>query len=239
MVCSQVTDLKADTNYVFLVRAQNSHGLSLPGPLSDVAHTTSVNQHSVPQIELIRARDRLNSEILQLRDVQPQSSTSVKIMWDVSTNTHFCPLFSLSLSIVRVCSPDIISILHLQILGASDLVEGLYIRYREVLDKPEYKMVTVFNAGLTSYVLTDLKKFTKYEFFLVPFFKTIEGRPSNVKLATTMEDVPSAPPENVHVGMINSTSAFVRWSPPPKSEQNGQLVGYKVTRKKLKYYILK
>lgn len=191
-----VTGLKPDTNYVFLVRAENSHGLSLPGPLSDSAHTTSINQHSVPQIELIRARDRLNSEILHLREVQPLSSTSVKIMWDI--------------------------------LGAADLVEGLYIRYREISDKPEYQMVTVLNAGATSYVLTNLKKYTRYEFFLVPFYKTIEGRPSNVKLATTMEDIPSGAPENVHVGMINMTSAFVRWAPPPTNEQNGQLVGYKI-----------
>lgn len=89
-------------------------------------------------------------------------------------------------------------------------------------------MVTVLNAGATSYVLTNLKKYTRYEFFLVPFYKTIEGRPSNVKLVTTLEDVPTGAPENVHVGMINMTSAFVRWSPPPKNTQNGQLIGYKV-----------
>lgn len=191
-----VIDLKPDTNYVFLVRAENSQGLSLPGPMSDVAHTVTANQHTVPQIELIRARDRLNSEILHLRDVQSLSSSSVKIMWDI--------------------------------LGAADLVEGLYIRYREASEKPEYQMVTVLNAGATSYVLTNLKKYTRYEFFLVPFYKTIEGRPSNVKLATTQEDTPSGAPENVHVGMINITSAFVRWSPPPKETQNGQLVGYKI-----------
>lgn len=108
-------------------------------------------------------------------------------------------------------------------------MEGLYIRYREVSEKPEYQMVTVLNAGATSYVLTNLKKFMRYEFFLVPFYKTIEGRPSNVKLVITLEDVPSGAPENVHVGMINMTSAFVRWSPPPKNTQNGQLIGYKVS----------
>lgn len=107
-------------------------------------------------------------------------------------------------------------------------MEGLYIRYREVSEKPEYQMVTVLNAGATSYVLTNLKKYTRYEFFLVPFYKIIEGRPSNVKLVTTLEDMPSGAPENVHVGMINMTSAFVRWSPPPKNTQNGQLIGYKV-----------
>ncbi|XP_012531725.1 roundabout homolog 2 [Monomorium pharaonis] len=191
-----VTDLRPETNYVFLVRAENSQGLSLPGPLSDLVQTTNVNQHTVPQVELTRARDRLNSEILHLKEVQPLTSTSVKIMWDI--------------------------------LGAADLVEGLYIRYREDSEKPEYQMVTVLNAGATSYVLTNLKKYTRYEFFLVPFYKTIEGRPSNVKLVTTLEDVPSGAPENVHVGMINMTSAFVRWSPPPKNTQNGQLIGYKI-----------
>jgi roundabout axon guidance receptor 2 len=119
--------------------------------------------------------------------------------------------------------------IHFQILGASDLVNGMYIRYREMSNKSsEYQMVTVMNAGATSYVLTNLKKYTRYEFFLVPFYKTIEGRPSNVKLVMTQEDIPSHPPENVHVGMINSTSAFVRWAPPPKHHLNGELIGYKV-----------
>lgn len=80
----QVTNLKPDTSYVFLVRARNSQGLSVPGPFSDVARTTNIDQHAIPQTELIRARDRLNSEILYLKDVQPLSSTSVKIVWDVS-----------------------------------------------------------------------------------------------------------------------------------------------------------
>ncbi|XP_011502527.1 PREDICTED: roundabout homolog 2-like [Ceratosolen solmsi marchali] len=192
-----VTDLRPDTNYVFLVRVENDHGLSLPGPLSDVAHTLSNDQHTLSQNELIRARDRLNNEILQLNEVIPLSSTTMKIIWNI--------------------------------LGAPDLVDGMYIRYREMSDKPpEYQMVTVMNAGATSYVLTNLKKYTRYEFFLVPFYKTIEGRPSNVKLAMTQEDIPSSPPENVHVGMINSTSAFVRWAPPPKSQLNGQLIGYKI-----------
>ena len=49
-------------------------------------------------------------------------------------------------------------------------------------------MVTVLNAGSSSYVLSDLKKFTKYEFFLVPFYKSVEGPPSNSKIAQTLED---------------------------------------------------
>lgn len=51
-----------------------------------------------------------------------------------------------------------------------------------------YNMVTVLNGGSSSYVLSDLKKFTKYEFFLVPFYKSVEGPPSNSKIAQTLED---------------------------------------------------
>lgn len=86
MVFCQVTNLKPDTSYVFLVRARNIQGFSLPGPLSDVARTTGLDQQqAIPQTELIRARDRLNSEILYLKQVEALSSTSVKIIWDVST----------------------------------------------------------------------------------------------------------------------------------------------------------
>lgn len=80
----QVTHLKPDTNYVFLVRTENNHGLSLPGPMSDVAHTTSFDHLTFSQTELIRARDRLNNEILKLSEIIPLSSTSVKIIWNVS-----------------------------------------------------------------------------------------------------------------------------------------------------------
>lgn len=49
-------------------------------------------------------------------------------------------------------------------------------------------MVTVLNGGASSYVLTDLRKYTKYEFFLVPFYKSVEGPPSNSQSAQTLED---------------------------------------------------
>lgn len=51
-----------------------------------------------------------------------------------------------------------------------------------------YNMVTVMNAGATQNTVSNLKKFTKYEFFLVPFFKSVEGQPSNTKIVQTLED---------------------------------------------------
>ena len=80
----QIGDLKPDTSYVFLVRAENSHGLSVPSPVSELAHTLGADRRSVPQYELDEARVRLGTNVVQLRDVQPISSTSVRLIWDVS-----------------------------------------------------------------------------------------------------------------------------------------------------------
>ncbi|XP_023708253.1 protein sax-3 isoform X3 [Cryptotermes secundus] len=192
-----IGDLKPDTSYVFLVRAENSHGLSVPSPVSDVARTLGADRRAVPQHELDEARARLGTKVVELRDVQPISSTSVRLIWDILVGEAY--------------------------------VEGFYIRFRDLSGgSQQYNMVTVLNAGSTGYTVANLRKFTKYEFFLVPFFKSIEGQPSNSKIVQTAEDVPSAPPGNVQVGMLNATAAFVRWSPPPPQHHNGILLGYKI-----------
>lgn len=76
-----------------------------------------------------------------------------------------------------------------QIQGNKDYVEGFYVRYRDMAGgSQKYNMVTVLNGGALSYVLNDLKKFTKYEFFLVPFYRSVEGPPSNSRSVQTLED---------------------------------------------------
>lgn len=50
-------------------------------------------------------------------------------------------------------------------------------------------MLTILNAGgATSCKIEGLKKFTTYEFFIVPFYKVVEGKPSNSRVARTLED---------------------------------------------------
>lgn len=89
-------------------------------------------------------------------------------------------------------------------------------------------MVTVFGGSTTTYTLTDLKKFSTYQLFLVPFFKSIEGRPSNLLSVRTYEDVPSAPPMAINVKAINASCALLEWTAPPEDSQNGQIRGYRV-----------
>ncbi|KAI4470061.1 titin [Holotrichia oblita] len=80
-------------------------------------------------------------------------------------------------------------------LSAPDYIEGLYIRFRELSGgSHNYNILTVLNTHSSSYVVTNLKKYTKYEFFISPFYKSVEGQPSNSRITQTYEDVPSAPP---------------------------------------------
>ncbi|KAI5721425.1 hypothetical protein M8J77_020620 [Diaphorina citri] len=192
-----VSDLKPDTSYMFIVRAENSHGLGIPSPVSPITRTLGLNS-LVPQHLLDEARARLGTKVVNLRELIPTASTAVRITWEI--------------------------------LNGQEWVEGVYVRFRDLSGgSQKYNMATVMNAATTtSYTVTHLRKFTKYEFFLVPFFKTVEGQPSNSMLVQSLEDVPSAAPEAMSAGVLNLTSAFVKWSPPPPQHHNGILLGYKV-----------
>lgn len=70
-------------------------------------------------------------------------------------------------------------------------VEGFYI-YARQLDADAndlYKMLTVLNGGgASTCTITGLRIYTRYEFFVVPFYKSVEGKPSNSRIARTLED---------------------------------------------------
>ncbi|KAH7952128.1 hypothetical protein HPB52_019063 [Rhipicephalus sanguineus] len=200
--------LRPDSRYVFIVRAENSHGQGVPSPVSEPIRTLGMTRlHFLfqewrhifsPEFNLDEARAKLSACIVSLQDIRAVSSTAVKLNWKIQ--------------------------------GMRDYVEGFYIRFRDMSGgSQKYNMVTVLNgAGALSYVLNDLKKFTKYEFFLVPFYRSVEGPPSNSRSVQTMEDVPTAPPESVEVQVVNGTTATIFWSPPPPQHRNGRLRGYNV-----------
>lgn len=68
-------------------------------------------------------------------------------------------------------------------------VEGFYIYSLKVDGSDEYKMLTVLHGGgASACTIEGLHEYSEYEFFLVPFYKTVKGRPSNSKRAVTLED---------------------------------------------------
>ncbi|XP_040355859.1 roundabout homolog 1 [Ixodes scapularis] len=189
--------LRPDSRYVFIVRAENAHGLGPPSPASDTIRTLGLAPHFLPEYNLDEARAKLTSCVVTLQEIRATSSTAVKLTWRVQ--------------------------------GDKDYVEGFYIRFRDVSGgSQKFNMVTVLNGGASSYVLNDLRAYAKYEFFLVPFYKSVEGPPSNSRNVQTLEDVPTAAPEDVRAHVINFTTARIIWSPPPPQHCNGKLRGYNI-----------
>lgn len=89
-------------------------------------------------------------------------------------------------------------------------------------------MLTVLHGGgaASACTVSGLAKFSEYEFFLVPFYKTVEGRPSNAQRSRTLEDVPGMPPLNVEAILLNSTSVYLKWAQPLNRTLNGRLIEF-------------
>jgi roundabout, axon guidance receptor 2 len=86
----------------------------------------------------------------------------------------------------------ILLFLLLQIINGK-YVEGFYIYARNLdsINQPSYIMLTVLNGGsggATTCTISGLQKYTRYEFFILPFYKNVDGKPSNSRIARTMED---------------------------------------------------
>ena len=68
---------------MFVVRAENSHGLSVPSNVSSLARTLSQDSKAVAPQMLDEARTRLGTKVLALQDLVPISSTSIRVTWQV------------------------------------------------------------------------------------------------------------------------------------------------------------
>ena len=172
-----IKGLQPATSYSVLVRAENSHGLSLPSPTSPW-FTTSLFS-SGPQQELEEGRQRLSSSLawLRLEPVRPINATTVKLNWRW-------------LDGVDGTEP------------AEATVEGLHLWYRPLPTSTyhphqqenqssisSFQSVKIVHQVLSgsSFILSDLIPSTRYLFFLVPFYRNLDGRPSNSQTLTTLE----------------------------------------------------
>ncbi|NXM31867.1 DSCL1 protein, partial [Oxyruncus cristatus] len=111
------------------------------------------------------------------------------------------------------------------------VIRGYQIGYRE--NSPgsngQYSIVEMKATGDSEvYTLDNLKKFAQYGVVVQAFNRAGTGPSSSEINATTLEDVPSQPPENVRAISITSDVAVISWSEPPRSTLNGVLKGYRV-----------
>ncbi|XP_061409815.1 neogenin isoform X10 [Lethenteron reissneri] len=88
------------------------------------------------------------------------------------------------------------------------------------------------DVGGQSYSMHGLKKHTEYGFRVVAVNRHGPGASTEDVVARTYSDVPSAPPSNVTIEVLNSKTIIVRWLPPPQGTQNGPITGYKIRHKK-------
>lgn len=149
-------DLIRGATYVFIVRAENGHGISPPSQMSDPI-VTGKPMIFDEDILLTEAQAILSStEIVELREANASSSSSVRLVWEILNGQY---------------------------------VEGFYIYSKEIPRNDAFKMLTVLHGGGASVcTIEGLEEFTEYEFFLIPFFRTVGGRPSNSRRAVTFED---------------------------------------------------
>ncbi|KAG8238283.1 hypothetical protein J437_LFUL018191, partial [Ladona fulva] len=105
-----------------------------------------------------------------------------------------------------------------------------YKEKRMISDQYQYETVAIRQnqAGGGECILSNLKKFTRYTIIVVASNNLGSGPASEEINAYTLEDVPSAPPQDVRCTAFTSQSLQVSWDPPPDSQIHGLLKGYKV-----------
>ena len=148
-----------------LLRAENSHGLSLPSAVTTLrrnppaAHNTpSPPINETMAKDLLQARELLSGSLLQLNRVDAVNSSAVQLHWDI--------------------------------VDGESYMEGLYLFHYKSWSKnaTRIRSVVINDPGSMTFTLTQLAPNTNYTFFLVPFYASVEGRPSNSRVACTAED---------------------------------------------------
>uniref|UniRef100_A0A672PFZ3 Cell adhesion molecule DSCAM n=1 Tax=Sinocyclocheilus grahami TaxID=75366 RepID=A0A672PFZ3_SINGR len=116
---------------------------------------------------------------------------------------------------------------HLQ----NGLIRSYQVCYREfgTGGSPQYNTINVDTTGdIETLTLDNLKKYTQYEVRVQAANRAGIGPTSEEITITTLEDVPSRPPENVVTTATTPETISLSWSALSKEALNGMLLGYRV-----------
>ena len=169
-----LADLQPATSYAVLVRAENSHGLSLPSLVSPWFTTLPSNDDDgLSESDETRSCSS-STPLIHLDAVRPLNATSARLSWrwlDASFSDDFTST-------------------------------GAYIFYRSLGRKrnetfASFRAEIVLRAShVSSFTVTNLVPSLRYFFFMVPFCRNADARPSN-SLALTM------PEAGIHIRIHN------------------------------------
>uniref|UniRef100_A0A2I3H8B3 DS cell adhesion molecule n=1 Tax=Nomascus leucogenys TaxID=61853 RepID=A0A2I3H8B3_NOMLE len=116
---------------------------------------------------------------------------------------------------------------HLQ----NGIIRGYQIGYREYSTGGnfQFNIISVDTSGDSEvYTLDNLNKFTQYGLVVQACNRAGTGPSSQEIITTTLEDVPSYPPENVQAIATSPESISISWSTLSKEALNGILQGFRV-----------
>ncbi|KAK0397715.1 hypothetical protein QR680_002236 [Steinernema hermaphroditum] len=195
----RVKHLKAGNTYVFVVRAENSKGIGPPSLVSPVVRTKSSSLHF----------DHYASPDL---DTVRQRLGSQQLI---------------RLEEVKIINSTAVRIIW-KLRRNEPLIEGYSVRWRGPPLSNDAQWVNVTDGLTDSVVINGFKPFTHYEFFVIPYHRTVSGMPSNTLSGYTDEAPPSAPPSDVRIRMMNLTTLRISWRPPPADGINGILKGFEI-----------
>ncbi|XP_050092030.1 neogenin isoform X2 [Anopheles aquasalis] len=132
------------------------------------------------------------------------------------------------------------------------VTNGIITKYRVYYAETENGAEMYSDTTTTEIIINELRPYTHYTMYVVPFNQVGMGDPSHELGLKTYSSTPSESPANVTLETTSSTSITIRWEPPPVEERNGQITGYKIKYRKnkkalqvettpanVRYYILK
>ncbi|XP_076177155.1 cell adhesion molecule Dscam2 isoform X1 [Ptiloglossa arizonensis] len=199
---AHVTGLRPAVTYQFRIYAENELGRS---QASDILETTTEGEKPGGPPRNLK--------------VDPVSSTKFNVTWD----------------------PPDHDLWNGEILGYHVGYKEHRVMFRLAADQYTYRTVerristasVALGLARTSmpgrqYQLMNLKKFTRYSVVVQAYNALGQGPMTPEVVATTLEDVPSSPPQDIRCTALSSQSLQVSWDAPPDSSLNGILKGYKV-----------
>ncbi|KAK7078459.1 hypothetical protein SK128_009501, partial [Halocaridina rubra] len=132
----------------------------------------------------------------------------------------------LTLTNASVMTPDSVVLRWEFLTPIEEAVEGV-LAYA-ISETGNIQLTTILGTS-SSHRVKGLQANALYTFFLVPFWRHLEGTPSNSYTLTTPEDVPATAPGDVHVTLREDGSTLITWTPLTTQEARGKVIGYHVT----------
>lgn len=162
-VSAIVSDLSPNYTYTFLVRSVTGGGQSFPSPWSNPVRLELLS-NNIMSPRRWQAEKRFEKPSVALLSATATSARSVLLSW--------------------------------QGIGEENQEKGVLvygISYNSSKDSPDrrpsaVRVATVLGSSSSSHLVKDLEPYTYYTFFLVPFWRNIEGSPTNALSLTTPED---------------------------------------------------